>query len=82
MISWTKLCHNACDGRTVPDDAVVAVVATVLTVLSVGVVGVDAVDCDSVVKVVVVALSRTHIQYHFTVQSKVNPIVCFVFTRS
>ena len=67
----------------VPVDSVVAVVVTVLTVISVGVVGVDVVDCDTVVKVVaVVALSRTHIQYHFTVQSKVNPIVCFVFTRS
>ena len=55
----------AFDRRQVPVDAVVAVVVTVLTVLSVGVVGVDAVDCDSVVKVVgVVALSRTHIQYH------------------
>ena len=52
------------DARKVPVDAVVAVVVTVLTVLSVGVVGVDAVDCDSVVKVVVVALSKTHTEYH------------------
>ena len=45
--------------------AVVVVVVTVLTVLFVGTVGVDAVDCDSVVKVVgVVALSRTHTEYH------------------
>ena len=69
------------DARKVPVDAVVAVVVTVLNVLSVGV-GVDAVDCDSVVKVVgVVALSRTHTEYHLS-YSKVASYRLLVFTRS